>query len=250
MCLDAIFILQFDYMDYSEYREQEVEISNKLNQWFETFCANHPEYSSIKSIYCSKKVHFNGIQFVAGFSSKNIGSVQWQNYIAVPILIELVMLWAYKTNRILDHKQEVWKTEEGIKDTLLEHDLLLSCIFQILEESKSNLEDKYETVHFYIINFIKDLPVGFLIEKEKLNFNHSSVATIQVNWEQNYTLRNIKFNSLYDFAPLIGYYVATGIDIIPNHLENIPENMRFSHVGQIINDLWSLVKISLNLEWQ
>lgn len=224
-------------MNYSEYRKLELSISKELNNWFCQFCIKNPEYKSIESLYLKKEVHLNGVQFVAGFQSYSGELDSWNKFISIPVAIELAMIWAYKTNRILDYKQEVWDSKEKITDTVLEHDLILSCILKIMEESKLILGEEYYNTHKYIYSFIRDLPIGFLVEKERLNIHNSSLIEIEKNWQHNYILRNIYFDALYDFAPMLGYLVASKIDIIPSYINKIAVDKRFSHVGQIINDL-------------
>lgn len=224
-------------MNYSEYRKLELSISKELNDWFCSFCVKNPEYKRIESLYLKKKVHLNGLQFVAGFYSYTEELDSWTKFIAIPVVIELTMIWAYKTNRILDYKQEVWNSKERITDTVLEHDLILSCILKIMEESKLILGKEYNNISKYIYSFIRDLPLGFLVEKEHLNIRNSQLAEIKKNWQHNYILRNIYFDVLYDFAPMLGYLAASNIDVIPSYVKKIAVDKRFSHVGQIINDL-------------
>lgn len=197
------------------------------------FCEQNREYKIIESLYTQKEVHLNGVQFVAGFHAYTKEFDSWKKFAAIPVAIELVMMWAYKTNQVLDRKQEVWNSDEKIKDTILEHDLILSCIVKILED-QINLP---ETVRKQIFQFTRDLPVGFLIERNFLNNNYSSLETIKSQWKEKYIERNIKFNSLYDATPIIGYTLASNNDIYPSYLKTISTEWRFSHIGQVINDL-------------
>jgi hypothetical protein len=221
-------------MDHAEYRELEVGISRELNAWFRLFCEKNPEYKEIETAYTRKDIHLNGIQFVAGFHAHSKEFETWKKFSGIPVAIELVMIWAYKTNRIIDHKQEVWKSEAGIVDTVLEHDIILSCILKILDDLAGLPIGNART---YALSFLRELPLGFLIERQKLKVTDSSTDRIKDNWEESYRRRNIMFNALYDFCPLIGYAVASGEDVIPRYVANVPEEMRFSHVGQVINDL-------------
>lgn len=217
----------------------EINISKKLNTWFEAFCETKVEYKTISSDYTRKKVHLNGVQFVSGFQSFSgkDNTSSWEDYIGIPIAIELVMIWAYKSNQIIDNKKDVWSKNGKVKESVLAHDIILSCIFDILENFQPELKEKNILVNHYILSFVKDIPLGFLIEKQKLNINHASLKKILIDWEENYIKRNIFFNSLYDITPMLGYYIASGIDVIPKYKEDIAPENRFSHVGQIINDL-------------
>lgn len=220
-------------MNYSDYRKLELSISKDLNEWFHVFCEQNTEYKMIESLYTQKEVHLNGVQFVAGFHAHTRELTSWKKFAAIPVAIELIMIWAYKTNQILDHKQGVWGSERNIKDTVLEHDLISSCIIKLLEE-QTNVQ---EGVRKQIFKFIKELPVGFLIERDCLNNNYSSLKSIKSHWKEKYIERNIKFNSLYDTTPIIGYILASNKDIFIHYLEKVPAEWRFSHIGQIINDL-------------
>lgn len=223
-------------MTYEEYKEIELTVAGSLNSWFEDFCKSNPEYALIEKTYTKKYMHLNGMQFYAGFSAGAIGQ-DWKKYSAIPIAIELAMLWAYKTNRIIDHKQEVWDTEENIKTTVLEHDLILSCILRLLETSKASLGENFVVVNEKLLSFLRDIPLGFLIEREKLSTHSLSTEVIKENWEQNYIERNLRFNSLYDFTPLLGYYINTGKNMMDAYSEDVKKEERFSHAGQIINDM-------------
>lgn len=61
-----------------------------------------------------KNIHFNGTQFVAGFSSTG-REIDLGDILLTPIAIEHIMLRAYKTNALVDEKQSVWKEKKIIK---------------------------------------------------------------------------------------------------------------------------------------
>jgi hypothetical protein len=118
-------------MNYSDYRKRELEISKQLNKYVLDFCNENPEYQKVGEIYSSKEIHLNGIQFVAGFEASKRAEFSWKEYIAVPIIIELIMIWAYKTNQIIDHKKNIWNSNEKIISNVLDHDVILSCILSL-----------------------------------------------------------------------------------------------------------------------
>lgn len=229
-------------MEYKDYRKIETEVSETLNNFFADFCNEHTEFLPIRDVYTKKKIHLNGVQFYAGFvcGSK---TADWKSYLFIPIMIELIMLWAYKTNRIVDHKQEVWTSEDKVKETVLEHDLLLACILSLLEINKTILGQNYNFLSGIIHMMLSDMVKGFWIEKTSLNIKFLELNKIVKEWAESYLQRNIKFNVLYDFAPLLGYYFATGQDLTKSYIEKIENGLRFSHVGQIINDLSDCIPV-------
>ena len=50
---------------------------------------------------------------------------------------------------------------------------------------------------------IANINEGFRYEKYFLNSKFSSLENITKNWSLKYQKRNILFNSIYDYAPLI-----------------------------------------------
>lgn len=223
-------------MNSEEYKKIAVDVSSKLNDYFGNFCNEFPQYSSIKNEYIKKPIHLNGMQFYAGFMSGQ--SKSWENYLEIPVAIEMIMLWAYKTNRILDEKQDICTDKEKIKSTVLEHDLMLSCIYTLLNVFSKKEPQNSERIRLLIEEMMSKLSYGFWIEKDRLNVNFSSLEKILSNWEQEYINRNINFNLVYDYAPLIGYALSSNdFGIIEKYINFIPLNLRFSNIGQIINDL-------------
>lgn len=223
-------------MNSKNYKHLTTEISQKLNDYFSKFCEVYPQYNSIKTDYLKKSIHLNGVQFYAGFTSGP--SSKWSNFIEVPIAIELTMLWAYKTNRILDEKQAAWATKETIKSTVLEHDLMLACIFDLLAVFSKKNPGHTVKVKSLIEKMLSQLPFGFWIEKTNLNIHYSSLEKVLVNWNETYLARNLNFNLVYEYAPLIGYALSSeDFDIIKKYFDFIPLELRFSNIGQMINDL-------------
>lgn len=145
---------------------------------------------------------------------------------------------AYKTNRILDHKQEVWDSEEKIKQTVLDEIMFLTLILKLLENSRKKLGWKYNQVRDIFLNMIANINEGFRYEKYFLNSRFSSLENIKKIWDLKYQKRNILFNSIYDYAPLIWYYISSNDKTIFSKYENnVKDEEKFSHAGQIINDL-------------
>jgi hypothetical protein len=187
-------------MEYKDYRKIETEVSETLNNFFADFCNEHIEFLPICDVYTKKKIHLNGVQFYAGFVCGNKDE-NWNSYLFVPVMIELIMLWAYKTNRIVDHKQEVWTSEDRVKETVLEHDLLLACILSLLEINKATLEKNYSFLSGIVHMMLSDMVKSFWIERASLNVKFLELNKIVKGWKESYLQRNIKFNVLYDFAP-------------------------------------------------
>lgn len=218
------------------YWQTNKSVSKELNAFLASFCENKPEFNDIRKYYCDKKTHLNGIQFYAGYIAG--GGKKWQRYIAVPIIIELIMIWAYKTNQIIDDKKEVWQDKENIKTATLQHDLLLVLIFDLLASVKKNVKGNFEFLDDLIKEMISAMVRGFHIEKEQLNAHFSSVDTILKDWKKKYSRRNIYFNLVYDYAPLIGYWLASGDKgIFTRYHSFFKGKQKFSEVGQIINDM-------------
>ena len=222
-------------MNTQEYTKIAKEIGVKLNQFFNEFCSKYPEYQSIKNDYLKKEVHLNGIQFYAGFmSGKN---KNWEDYIEIPIAIELVMIWAYKTNRILDKKQDVWSKEENLQNTTLEHDLILACNFSLLNSYSAKNLGHNEKIKDIIGHLLSCLAYGFWKERS-IMVKFTPLENILTDRESRHLDRNINFNLVYDYAPLVGCAISNNdFSIIEKYEKEIEPNDRFSHVGQIINDL-------------
>lgn len=229
-------------MNTNDYWKKSGAIAKQLNSFFLTFCKKNPEFLSVKADYLNKKHHLNGIQFYAGFMAG--GGKKWEKYIVVPVIIELIMLWAYKTNQIIDEKKSVWESRENIKTTVLQHDLLLALILKLLESSKSILKDNFLFFDSLIKEMLSAMVKGFYIEKEKLNINFTPLKHILKSWEQNYSTRNKNLNAVYENAPLIGYWLASSDKQIFIRYNNFFKNrMGFSEVGQIMNDVGDWVNI-------
>lgn len=156
----------------------------------------------------------------------------------VAIAIEIVMLWAYKTKYILDKKQETWDKESNVMEAVLEHDLMVSCIHDLME-AYAKKELRYtEKVRTLINEMLAKLSYGFWIEKKKLNINAASQEEVIFDWESKYVNRNNSLNLVYDYAPLIGFALSSGnFEIINDYLKAVPAENRFSHASQIISDL-------------
>lgn len=222
-------------MNSQEYTEIAKKIGEKHNRFFEQFCLSYPEYQTISKDYLRKETHLNGVQFYAGFISGE--NQNWEDHIEVSIAIEMVMLWAYKTNRILDRKQETWATEENLKNTTLEHDLMLACIYSLLEAySRKNIGHN-EQVKDIINHLLGRMAYGFWRERS-IMVKYQKLEDILVDWENKYLDRNINFNLVYDYAPLVGYALSSNdLSIIDKYEKEIDPSSRFSSAGQIINDL-------------
>ncbi|HEX8974637.1 MAG TPA: isopentenyl-diphosphate Delta-isomerase [Patescibacteria group bacterium] len=223
-------------MNSKTYNQTTKEVSQKLNKYFNEFCAEHPQYAAIKKEYTKKNAHLNGAQFYLGFASGPLGN--WEDYIEVAIVIELVMQWAYKTKWILDNKADVWESEESMKKTILEHDLILLCINDLLNEYVRKGMRHVDHIRTYIDELMGKLSYGFWLERETLNVNYVEFDKILPNWEENYMSRNICLNLVYDYAPLIGYALSSkNFDIVDKYLTKVPDHLRFSHASQLISDL-------------
>lgn len=224
-------------MIHREYIKISKNIAKQLNEYLEKFCNNNPAFKKLSKDYSKKRIHLNGIQFYAGLSAADT-NVKFEDVLDIPVAIECIMLMAYKTNRILDHKQEVWSSEEKIKETVLDERMYLTLILKLLENSKKNLGVKYNLVRDLIFRMISDINEGFWFEKYFLNYNFSSLSDILKNWNSKYQKRNILFNSVYDYSTLIGYYIGSADQAIFEKYENYLEDKnKISHSGQIVNDL-------------
>lgn len=219
------------YVKYSQ------ETSAILEKHLNEFCAIHKEFIPIQQAYTNKKLHLNGVQFRAGFEAVK-SSENWEKYKYVPMAIELVMIWAYKTNKIVDRKNDAWKTEESVKKIVLEHDLILALILELLENSRKALGKKFDKLNQIISRMLGDMVKGFWVERNTICLNKKPLEIIKKNWAENYKKRNIYFDLVYDFSPLVGYWLASGDEKIFEKYESFFEDKyRFSHAGQIINDM-------------
>ncbi len=224
-------------MKYKEYIAVSEKVAEQLNNHLMQFCNKYPAFKNISKEYTKKRVHLNAIQFYAGFKASH-SKEKYENYYNIPIAIECIMLMAYKINRILDHKQEVWSSEDKIKETVLDEGMYLSLILSLLEDSKKNLGEKYNFVRDLILKIIVDINRGFWVEKNYLNINFSPFDDVLKNWLSKYKKRNVLFNSVYDYASLIGYYLGSGDETIFEKYEDYFRNKdKVSHSGQIVNDL-------------
>lgn len=230
-------------MNQDEFRKISRNISGDLNKFFFEYCNRHIEFMPIVETYTKKEIHKNGVQFYAGYINGGKEKA-WDNYIEVPIILELIMLWAYKTNRVIDHKQEVWNKKGKVEEVVLEHDLILAIIFSLLDDVSNKLEEKSLKFSKIVNQLIGDMVRGFWIEKNSLNANNSELLDVLSDWESNYLKRNILFNSLYDLAPIIGYWISSDSENIFDLFEKqIPFEHRVSSAGQILNDLSDCVSM-------
>lgn len=224
-------------MEHKEYIAISEDVAEKLNNHLEKFCNKNPAFELISKEYSKKRVHLNAIQFYAGFKASG-SKEDFANFFNIPIAIECIMLMAYKTNRILDHKQEVWSSEQKIKETVLGERIYLSLILELLEDSKNNLEEKYNLVRDIILDLISKINQGFWFEQNHLNVNFSPIQEILKNWSSKYKKRNILFNGVYDYASLIGFYLGSEDKSVFDKFENyFKDKDKISHSGQIVNDL-------------
>lgn len=125
-------------MRYQSYVNISEIIAQQLNEYLESFCNKNPVFKDLLNDYSKKRIHLNGIQFYAGLNATK-GNIKFEEILDIPIAIECIMLMAYKTNRILDHKQEVWDSEEKIKQTMLDEIMFLTLILKLLENSRKKL---------------------------------------------------------------------------------------------------------------
>ncbi len=223
-------------MNSKTYHQTIKETSKKLNSYFSDFCQQYPQYTFLKNDYTKKSVHLNGIQFQAGFISGP--NDNWEQYIEVAIIIELVMIWAYKTKWILDKKQDVWESENSLMTTVLQHDLVLSCINDLFNEYLKKDLKHIDKIRSLVDELMGKLSYGFWLEREKLNVNFSSLEDVIMNWQEIYTERNTSLNLVYDYTPLIGFALSCeNFDIIDSYIFEIPASLRFSNASQMISDL-------------
>jgi hypothetical protein len=116
--------------------------------------------------------------------------------------------------------------------------MFLRLILTLLENSKKTLKWKYNTIRDIFLSMIANINKWFRYEKHYLNLRYSSLENIITNWSLKYKTRNILFNSIYDYAPLIWYYIKSNDKtIFIKYKNNVKDGDRFSHTGQIINDL-------------
>lgn len=224
-------------MEHKEYIVISEEVAKKLNHHLEKFCIKNPIFKEISNEYSRKRIHLNAIQFYAGFQASS-PKEDFKKFYNIPIAIECIMLMAYKTNRILDHKQEVWSSEDKIKETILDERIYLSLILELLKDSKKDLKEKYPIIKDLVLDLISKINQGFLFEQKFLNVKFSPLKKVLKDWESKYKKRNILFNGVYDYASLIGFYLGTGDETIFEKFENYLEDKdKISHSGQIVNDL-------------
>lgn len=224
-------------MTQQEYIDISTNVAKQLNAYLEKFCAKNPAFKNQFKDYSKKRIHLNGIQFYAGLKASNNDAV-FNDVLNIPIAIECIMLMAYKTNIILDHKQEVWESEEKVKETVLNDVMYLPMISKLLDGSRKNLGEKYNLVRDLIFMMISDINEGFWYEKYFLNSNISPLSDILQDYNLKYQKRNLLFNHVYDYALLIGYYIGSNDKTIFKKYTNfVEDNDKFSHTGQIINDL-------------
>lgn len=224
--------------DQEHYWKNMFQVSGRLNKIFRLYCDRHPEFQPIVNKYAGKKNHLNGLQFYAGFQAGEVHSDHWERFIPVAVALESVMLWAYGLNQIVDRKKAIWDVPGKIEQTALEHDLLMSLVLDMLEESRSALSKKHDLVSSRVFRLISNMSKGFWVEREHLSLQVKSLDQILPNWKENYTLRNRLIDQVYDDSPLVGYYVATGDEsIFSDHDKFFANRRTFSDAGQTINDL-------------
>lgn len=224
-------------MTHQEYIDISINVAKQLNAHLENFCTKNPAFKNQLKDYSKKKIHLNGVQFYAGLNASNT-DIKFDDVLDIPVAIECIMLMGYKTNRILDHKQEVWESEEKVKETVLDEVMYLTMIFKLLENSKKTLGEKHNPVRDLILMMISDINEGFWYEKYFLNSNISPLSDILQDYNLKYQKRNLLFNHVYEYASLIGYYIGSNDQKVFEKYENFIEDKdKFAHAGQIVNDL-------------
>ncbi len=222
-------------MKQNNYFTKSRNIGNELNNEFKRFCLQN-NFESISRPYLEKNIHFIGSQFVAGFCSKN-SKIDMDDVLLTPIVIEHIMLKAYYTNALLDEKQSVWKNKETIKQTILDEVHMTS----LLEQLRINAKTIYDVTEQKFLEqtfskMISSISKGFIVE-QNINYLRNGLDSVLINWDKKYTERNMLFNLVYDYSPLIGYGLATkDTSIISEYESKVPPKLRLSYAGQVIND--------------
>lgn len=223
-------------MNSKTYHQTAKEISKKLNNYFAKFCEEFPQYQKIQEEYGKKSIHLNGVQFYAGFVSGPFEN--WEDYMEIAVAIEIVMLWAYRTKHVLDADEKTESKNEDIQENILQHDLMISCIHDLLDVYNKKELRYGEKVRALISEMLAKLPYGFWLEKSKLNVHKNKEADVFFDWQASYLKRNNSLNLVYDWAPLIGFALSSGnFEIINDYAAAVPAENRFSHASQIISDL-------------
>ncbi len=208
-----------------------------LNQWLIEYGQLHPEFWPVIGRYTKKKAHLNGIQFYAGYLSGGGDRKSWERFIPTMISLELIMIWAYALNQIVDHKRAVWESPGGVEQTALEQNLLLGLLLELLGESREQLGDEYPMVCTLTHQMLANMSRGFWVEHQHLKIGRQPTEQLMTGWGESYRQRNRLIDQVYDYVPLIGYSVATGDQTIFNRFEQYFERrLRFSEAAQILND--------------
>lgn len=224
-------------MDHNEYVAFSEDVAEQLNDHVESFCEGNPEFRSVSEEYAEKRIHLIGIQCYAGFRASGTDE-EFSDFLNIPIVIESVMLMAYKTNQILDHKKEVWGSEKRIEQNVLGEGIYTAFIIDLLQDSEQALGEKYGVVKEKILTLTSKMYKGFWYEKNFLNVHHSSLEEVLEEWESKYERRNNLLNGVYDYASLIGYYMGSGNESVFDEYERyFADKDKVSHSGQIVNDL-------------
>lgn len=224
------------------------KVSEGLNDYLTTYCNNFRDrreiYQPVAYRYTQKRCHLIGLQFYAGYLAGGGTEHEWPEYQPLAIALELIMISAYATNQILDHKKSVWDELGGVECTLLEYHVLQKLLGDLAQGwgSDSTTDIHLRTVNYWIKDLHSNLVYGFWIEQRKLHTRYRPLAEIQSDWKVNYAQRNTLLNQVYDFAPLIGYYLArateeTGDNAVVSHKRYFTGKAPFSCAMQAINDV-------------
>lgn len=228
------------------YIEDSKEISEQLNNFLTDLYKDDNFLNKIIDVYTRKEIHLNAVQFAGGFYAGGGNKKRLKDFYLLPIILELTMLWAYKTNQIVDEKKEVWKGKDNIKKCVIDHDMIMVLIFDLLSKSENVLGENYYKFESVIKKLMTYLLKGYDVEKYELSISESDISVILDKWNENYTNRNKYFNFVYDYSPLIGFWIASDdykiIERYENYLLNKGDTNTFGGYGQIINDIgdWSV----------
>ncbi len=210
------------------------KVSQQLNGWLEEYVTKHPEYRPVSHHYLGKKGHLIGLQFYAGYQAGGGTEEGWLNLRPLAIALEHVMLSAYATNQVVDHKKGVWEEAGGIECTVLEHDLLLALMLELLSVSEE-LPGVTRGVVRTFLQLQINMARGFWVERQ-----HLTAANVDFSvWEARYHERNRLIDQVYDYSALLGLSLGKGGDMsVVQAFEHFFANrLRFAEVMQGINDL-------------
>ncbi len=209
-------------------------VSKQLNSWMEEYVTQHPEYLPVAYRYLGKKGHLIGLQFFAGYQAAGGTEEGWLSLRPLAIALEHVMLSAYATNQVVDHKKGVWEEAGGIERTVLEHDLLVALMLELLQVSEELPGVTPEVVRTFLrlqINMAR----GFWVERQYL-----TAANVEFSmWEARYHERNRLIDQVYDYSVLLGFALGKGGDmsVVEEFEHFFATRLRFAEVMQDINDL-------------